>query len=85
MTKEQKNSELLEAEKLLECIRSDNSLLNPVFVSVVSSIELYIEALQSIDLNRVRSFDEMNDIDALFVELKSNYEDQLGLLNWRKI
>lgn len=83
MTKEQKYSELLEAEKLLESIRSEKSLFGVVPISVVLSIELYIQALERIDLSRVRSADEMNDIDALFLELKGNYKDQLDLLNWR--
>lgn len=49
--------------------------------SAIVSARIYLEALTRVNLDAVRSDQDMRDIDELLAELKDNYNEKLGLFD----
>lgn len=73
MTNEEKLNQIIEANAIVEKLRAtasgDLSLKN----SAIDAAGLYVKTLKRIDLNNVKTTEEMIEIDEFLKELKNNY------------
>lgn len=73
MTNEEKLNQIIEVNAVIEKLRAAASGDPSLKCSAIGAAILYIETLKRINLNNVKSVQEMIEIDDFLKELKNNY------------